>query len=265
MERSTVGSLLRSTQALCTQLSEKETLEHGIAYYSERLALAPEANQFREVVIDDPAAADRAYAEAEGWFQARGLRCHAWAPAGGASTPTLDELLKTRGFIATEYTALILSRWVEFEPVEGVRVLPGRAMRAALERTFLDHDAPPGEPAPPMSAAVCTQRMDDPQFDMFVAMHSEAPAGRCAFYQVGDLARVMDLFVLPNHAGVGVEQALIAHVLAMAKRLAIRNIHTQIDSGDRAALDFFQRAGFEADGTIVEYHRKTPAREDPAS
>ena len=33
MQRSTTGSILRSTQALCGQLCEKKTLEYGIAYY----------------------------------------------------------------------------------------------------------------------------------------------------------------------------------------------------------------------------------------
>ena len=53
MERSTVGSLLRTTQALCGQLCEKETLTHGIAYTCARYPNLSEVNQFREVVVED--------------------------------------------------------------------------------------------------------------------------------------------------------------------------------------------------------------------
>ncbi len=98
MERSTVGSLLRSTQTYCAQLCEKQALTYGIAYYSERFAKLPEANQFREVLVDDPARIPAAFDEAERWFKEQGLTCYRWAPADGQASDTLSGFLVSRGF-----------------------------------------------------------------------------------------------------------------------------------------------------------------------
>ena len=45
MERSTVGALLRSTQAYCAQLSDKQTLDHGIAYHREEFPSIAESEK----------------------------------------------------------------------------------------------------------------------------------------------------------------------------------------------------------------------------
>jgi hypothetical protein len=58
--------------------------------------------------------------------------------------------------------------------------------------------------------------------------------------------------------GQGVEQALLSHVLALAKRLTMRNVLTQIDETDRAGRRFLQEAGFVCDGEIVEFERDPP-------
>ena len=87
------------------------------------------------------------------------------------------------------------------------------------------------------------------------------PAGRCALYQVGDLARVMDLTVLPAFDGRDVERALTTHVLALARRLTMRHIFLQIADDDATRRDAFERAGFVPDGTIAEFARDE--RESP--
>ena len=51
--------------------------------------------------------------------------------------------------------------------------------------------------------------MNDPNFDLFLAMVDGQPAGRCALYQVGDIARVTDLAVGSLPAGSDVERALL--------------------------------------------------------
>ena len=104
----------------------------------------------------------------------------------------------------------------------------------------------------------CLERMDDAPFDMFVAMIGERPAGRGALYQVGDIARIIDLAVLPPFVDRGVDRALLAHVLAMAKRLAMRNICMQIDPDD-PRCDWLEAIGFVSDGTIIEFERDPPS------
>lgn len=261
MERSTVGSLLRASQAFCLQLCEKETLDYGIAYYSMRFAGLPDANQYREVIASDRASAASAFDEAQRWFESRGLTWYRWAPADGAAPDELIDFLSDRGFKLRRYAAMVIRTWAEFETPGDVRVLPARAMRGALRETLGEASRRPRGRAATALADAYEERMDDPPFDVFVAMIGKEPAGRCALYQVGDIARIMDLNVLPAFADRGVDAALTAHVLALAKRLAMRNICLQVEADDSARREWFAKAGFVEDGDLVEFERPVPARE----
>ena len=255
MERSTVGSILRSTQAWCAQLCEKQTLTHGIAYYSERFAALPEANQFREVVIDSATALPEALAEAEEWFRSKALTCHRWAPAEGLASDEFNAFLSRNGFRKRVHSIMALANWPDIERATVVRVLHARAMRAALRATFVEAESPNSSAQRALAADACEERLNDPQFDMFVATVDGKSAGRCALFQVGDIARVMDLSVLAPFADRGVDAALVSHVLSLAKRLAMRNICVQVDESSEREPVWFERFGFRADGTIEEFDR----------
>jgi len=263
-ERSTVGSLLRSTQAYCQQLCEKQTLDHGIAFYSSRYPFLSEVNQFREVVIENAADIPAAFDEAERWFLQQGLICQRWAPAMGEAIPELSDFLGKRGYERRRFTALVLTAWVELATSPGVRVLHARAMRAAFRQTCDDRastiaSATEDSPASrEMLVQAHDERLNDPSFDMFVALVDKQPAGHGALYQVGDCARIMDVSVLASFAGRGVDQAILAHVLALAKRLAIRHIVAQVDEAEPAQRVLFASVGFTPDGVIEEFHRARP-------
>lgn len=259
MERTTVGSLLRTTQAYCSELCEKETLEYGIAYYSRRFSALAEANQFREVMIEGAARIPDAFEQTESWFRQRDLFCHRWAPAQGRGTDRLAEFLVRQGFHARRFVAMSLTRWVEHQTSEHVRILPARAMRGAYRDTFLNIDGSKSPATSDQLAEASLERLDDPHLDMVVAMWDKQPVGRCGLYQVGDIARVMSVRVSTEFAGRGVEEALLAHVLALAKRLTMQNVLSQIDETDRAGRTFLQEAGFVCDGEIVEFERDPPS------
>ena len=250
-----MGSILRSTQAWCAQLCEKQTLNYGIAYYSEQFAALPQANQFREVVIDSATAFPQALAEADEWFRSKALTCHRWAPAGGHASDELSAFLARNGFRKRVHSIMALANWSDVERATGVRVLHARAMRAALRATFVEAESPDSPTQRELSADACEERLNDPQFDMFVATVDGRPAGRCALYQVGDIARVMDLSVLAPFADRGVDAALVLHVLALAKRLAMRNICVQVDELSERKPKWFERFGFAVDGTVEEFDR----------
>lgn len=259
MERTTVGSLLRTTQAYCGELCEKETLEYGIAYYNRRFAALAEANQFREVLIEDAARIPEAFEQTESWFRQRRIFCHRWAPAGGRGTEELADFLARQGFHTRRYVAMSLARWVDQETPEQVRILPARAMRDAYRETFLHTDGSKSPATREQLAEASLERLDDPHLDMVLALWDKKPVGRCGLYQVGDIARVMSVCVSPAFARRGVKEALLAHVLALAKRLTMRVVLTQIDETDRAGRAFLNEAGFVCDGEIVEFERGPPA------
>lgn len=150
---------------------------------------------------------------------------------------------------------MALANWPDVERATGVRVLHARAMRSALRATFVEAESPDSPAQRELSAGACEERLNDPQFDMFVATVDGNPAGRCALFQVGDIARVMDLSVLAPFADCGVDATLVLHVLSLAKRLAMRNICVQVDEASDRKPAWFERFGFRADGTIEEFDR----------
>mgnify|MGYP002625504842 CR=1 FL=1 len=236
------------------QLCEKETLDFGIAFYSSDFAALPEANQFREVCIEDEVRIPTAFDQAESWFTKHGLTCHKWAPAQGMASDQLSGFLQARGFARCAFQVVALREWVEFDETPDVRILPARAMRQAFRDTFSRSASAP-TPEQTLVAQAAELRLDDPQFDMYVAVVDRQPAGRGALYQIGDIARVVDLDVLPGFEFKGVENALLAHIVAMAKRLQFRTVLAQIPTADAQRAAWFRRAGFGPDGEIVEFGR----------
>jgi len=259
MERNIVNSLLRSSQAFCSELSDKETLDYGIAFYSRRFAALPEANQLREVWIEDPTEITVAFAQAEHWFTEHSVFCHRWAPAGGTASPQLAGFLEERGFCRRHMSALALQDWNEMPPAPQVRVLPARAMRAAFKQTYIEDGKPPNARLRELLAEAYVERLDDPQLDMFVALVDKKPAGRAGLYQVGDIARIVDLTVLKGFEETVVEGALLAQVLGLAKRLSFRKVLVQVDRDDQPRLASLAHAGFAPEGEIVEFERQAPA------
>jgi ribosomal protein S18 acetylase RimI-like enzyme len=255
MQHSTVGSLLRSTQALCGQLCRKETLEFGIAYYSDRFPALADANQFREVVIPGARQIPAAFEQAEDWFVSHGLQCRRWAPAQGQPLDDLSAFLSQRGFGLRRWTAMALVEWRHLDVGDQVRVVPARAARTAFRQTFVHAAGACSDAGCGSWADACAERLDDPQFDAVVALVKGQAAGRCALYQVGDFARVMELAVLSDFAGRKVENALVTHVLTLARRLAFRRVYAQIEVGDSWSRNVLQAAGFVEDGTITEFDR----------
>ncbi len=267
MQRSTIGAVLRSNQAFYEQITERETLRYGIAFYSVAFAALPEANQFREVVIQAPGEIPAAFEAAEAFYAQQNLTCRRWAPADGSRIPGLAEFLADRGFVERVCDAMTLAEWVEIEKSADVRVLPARALRTAFRATFNDpspkrkrgtfQPSPDREGGLPASsrADAYQERLDDPHMDMLVATVGDQPAGRCGLYQVGDIGRVIDLHVLGGFEGRGVGRSLLAHAIALAKRLALPVICTQVPQSDADSRRFYENAGFQVDGSIVEYER----------
>lgn len=241
MERTTVGAYLRTTQAWCLQLCEKETLDHGIAYVNARHASLPEACHLREVVIENPADAPAAFERTEAWFGQRGMRCLRWAPAEMQAAASLKSLLEPKGFAARLYTVLALTRWDAPAAESDIRVLPARAMRSAFLSTF-DR---------PEESRAWAERLDDPHLDMFVALGPGGAVGRGGIHQVGDLTRVVEPVVRQESA----ERALIATVLGLARRLANKTVLMHTESANHAALARYSSYGFSPAGEFVEFDR----------
>lgn len=252
MSTATIASLFRATQSWCEQLCEKNTLQFGIAFFAERFPQLAEANQFREIVVEDAAQAAEAIREAETQFAAHGLTVRRWSPAAGAHSPALERLLLDRGFTPQRHTAWRLGQWPEPTKAEGVRILPARAMRTALPATIPVSGFASDE-ARSQAVEAVLDRLDDAQLDLVVAMVGDRAVGRCGLYQVGDIGQIVELCTSPGHDDAAC--ALACHTLALAHRLAIRNVCAIAPDNSQYDAAFWEHLGFVADGEFVEYTR----------
>jgi len=254
----TISSILRVTQAYCLQLCDKQTLDYGICYYATDFPPLPQANQFREVVVDDDVALAMVYEQAEAWFAECKLTCHRWAPAYGQPIDRLAAFLHEKGFARQTYHAMQLTQWGALDVPENVRIIPARAMRKAFREMVLHEPDSEHSGDPALHVQATESRMDDPAYDAFIAMMDHEAIGRCSLYQVGDIACVMDFDVADIPDASVVEPALLTHVLTLAKRLALRTICTQLEVNS-PKIELLKRAGFEVQGEFVEFHRPAQA------
>ena len=253
MAHTTLGSVFRSNQAYALQISQAESLEWGIAYTSPAFPALPDANQVREVTVADERKLPDAYAEVEAYFASRGLQCHRWVPAADQPYETLGQFLWERGYRRRDLAACVLAHWPQLAVPAGLRILPGRPMRAPLRSTFVDPDS--GLPADYQQQwADCgLERLDEASYEAYVAIRGEEAVGRCALFQVGDIGRVIDLYVPVRYRRQGVATALVGHVLAVAKRLLMRTICSEVYADHEGAVRCVEKAGFVRDGKMVEF------------
>ena len=250
MAGTTIGAVLRSTHAHCLQLSQTEALEWGVAYTSTRFAGLPDANQLREFMVPDENDVPTACAAVDACFARRGLTCLRWAPAMEQPHKAVGRFLSQKGYQRRDRFACALAEWPDVTTRDDVRILPARAMRREYRRTFT---APTG-PHRDLRAEAGLERLDDAGYEASLAVLDGRPVGRCALLQTGDIGRVIDLYVLPEHRRRGVGTALLAHVLGVARRFMARMVCLAVGVDNSPALRCVERMGFVRDGTLVEFH-----------
>ena len=97
------------------------------------------------------------------------------------------------------------------------------------------------------------ERLDDPSYDVYVALLDNRPAGYGGLLQAGDIGRIENIFVAQNCRQQGVGRTLIAHLLALSKRLALRITCLQTQECNASAVSLYEECGLEVGGTYTEF------------
>ena len=243
----TLAAIRRSSQVYYAQITEQTTLSCGVAFTCPQYPNYSGGNQLREVVIPAGRSLVDCFDEVQAFYAGQGLRCFRWVPAAVQPAEPIEAFLAARGYTPVRNLALRWVREVEIPTHPGVRLLPVRAMRKAFREIMLDNRA--YVPAVrEMLADVAVDRLDDPQYDLFVALLDNRPAGFGALYQVGEIGRIENVFVAEacRHQGVGL--SIVAHLLALSRRLALRITCLETEETNIPAQALYARCGFEVDG-----------------
>lgn len=243
-------AIRRSSQVYFELTSTRETVACGYAYANPRLPSLPACNFVGEVLLDDEDAPDPV-GLVEGHFAERGVRCHRWIPAEAQDPQPVADLVEPLGFERSDALTFVQRRMPPLD--DSIRMLPARAMRRAVAAVVAERGAAlnlAGE----LDGAQ-TERLDSPQYDAFVAMRGDEPAGMLALLQAGQIGRVCDVYVCAAHRGRGVGRAMVAYATQTAMRWALRPICAQAAEANRPARRFLERSGFDECGTIARFVR----------
>lgn len=249
-----IAAMYRANQAFHEQVLQTAALSCGTAFFSQEFGRI--ANQVRDVSLSVGASMESAYEEVQAFFSGLGHPCRRWSPRLGQSAEQIESFLVRRGYVPNRRTVMGLEPWPELPARPGVRVLPARPMRAAL-RAYLLTD--PGRGAPDIreaSAEMLLARLDDPQFDMLLAMVGNEIAGQGCLLQVGPVAAVYDLYVREEFRGRGCALAILHDTITTCRRLELRNVVLEVGEDHAAAIELSRRCGFRAAGTSVEFFLK---------
>lgn len=245
MTSSTVAALRRAEQVYYEQISERATLPGGLAFHAPDFPSARGDNSFREVLIETADDVDRAWTAVEAFYAEHNLRCLGWVPSLDQRLELIEPFLLEKGLAKRSFAALAPTSWPDLKINDRVRVLPARAMRRAFRELHASDE----------HAELAERRLDDSQFDVFVATLDGRAAGRCGLLQVGEVAQVADLFVAEDFRRSRIGSTLLSHVLEMARRLLMRTVCLKLDTEDQVARKFCEHLAFEADGELIEFHR----------
>ena len=246
-----ISAVRRSDQAWCEQTCRWESLGFGVAYAADDFTSLAEGHQLRDVWLAhvDPQAA---YEQTESFFRERGLTCTVWALSSEQDVQQAETLLAPRGWQRQDWLAMGLADWdlASEAADESIRILPARAMPKAYRQSLTDSAAGDAH-----SIEAGFRRLDDANYDPFVAVVGREVAGRAGYLEVGDIARLADFSLSQKFCDRGVDRALVAHFLRMTRRLLPRAIVARADAQDESAKAFLQSCGFTAAGTLTHFHR----------
>jgi GNAT superfamily N-acetyltransferase len=244
------NAVRRSDRALVEQVSKWESLDYGVAHSSDAFPTLAAANQLRDAWLAE-IDGETAFEQAESYYRLRGLTCRAWTPASDQAIEPLDALLMPKGWRRVDHLALNLADWGarETPPTPTIRVLPARAMPKAFRRSYTESGASDED----TNAAF--ERLNDSNYDAFVAMSGDRPVGRAAYLEVGDFGRLAELFVAPAHRGQGIGRCLLYHVMQLVRRLGPRAFVASVPADDTATAAYLTHAGFSPAGTLTQFIR----------
>ena len=247
----TLAAIRRSSQVYYAQVAAQTALSCGVAFTSPTYPNYYDGNHLREAVIPAGKRLADCFDEVQAFYASRNLRCFRWVPAAVQPAEPIEGFLTARGYTPVRNLVLRWAREADVPTSPNVRLLPARAMRRTFREVILSNNA--YTPAVrEMLADVAVERLDDPQYDMFVALLENQPAGYGALHQVGEIGRIQNVFVAQACRRRGVGRSIVAHLLALSRRLALRITCLETEETNTPAQGLYARCGFEVEGSFVE-------------
>ena len=246
------AAVRRTNQVYFEQVCRCRLLDCGCAYFNPEYPRLASCNFVGEVLL--ASAGSDPWEQVESFYRDKNLTCFRWVPALDQPADAVGELLAPHEFQRNETVALVLPPESDCQLDERFRILGARAMRRAYTRVVAERSREVLELADDLTA-VQLERLNNPQYDGFVALLDDEPVGIVTVFQVGEIGRICDLYVMPAQRHGGVARALLSYAVVTARRWALQPICAQVGAENAAGRALLAKLGFQESGTIVSFCR----------
>jgi len=241
-------------------LGEETQLDAGVAFTNPELAGISDANGIIDAALPPDATPVQAVEEVRRHFQQVGTACRQWIfnpAAPDSQTKPLVEFLENAGWRAHRYDILRLGRREGVVPdAPGLTIIPARAS-FRLARELAEEEA--RECGVPQLADASMSHLDDPHWDVAIAVRDGRAVARAGVLAVGDVGRVDHLFVAPAYRRQGIGRTMMNRVLDVCARSLFKHVMLRVRPDQDAAVGLYSRLGFHRIGQLVAYREPPQA------
>lgn len=236
-------------------LGEETPLDAGVAFTNRELPRIGEANRVMDAALPPGVSPADAVDEVRRYFRDVGTACLGWvanpAAAESRTRPLIEHLVET-GWRPDPYDVMHLGLRPSgrVEETAGLTVIPARAsFRHA--RALADEEA--AERGEPQLADASMLHLDDPHWDVSIALRDGQAIARAGVLAVGEIGRIEHVFVGKSHRRRSVGRTMVGRILEVCARSLFKHVMLGVRPDDHAAIDLFAGFGFRKIGQIVAY------------
>jgi ribosomal protein S18 acetylase RimI-like enzyme len=242
--------------------SSPTELAIGTAFVNPQFDRLGDANRLAGAMLPEASAdAEALIGEVESHFASAGCRCLRWTmnpTATDAQTRPIIAALERRGLRRIARDVMHLNQRVDlrYDAPPDLQIIPARASYRHTQQSL--GACARDEWHEPQLADAMIQHLDDPRYDLLLALRGGQPVGRGGVLTVGDVGLIKDIYVAPAHRGQGLGRLMTLRCLELCARSLFRHVLLSVEPQNPAA-EMYRRIGFAKFGEYVEWAATPPA------
>jgi ribosomal protein S18 acetylase RimI-like enzyme len=164
----------------------------------------------------------------------------------------LVEHLTARGWVSQPMDVMHLASQAAVPPIEaaGLTIIPARASFRHARALAEEAAAAWGEP---QLADASMLHLDDPHWDVSIALRDGRAVARAGVLAVGEIGRVEHVFVAQPFRRQGIGRTMVGRVLEVCARALFKHVMLSVAPDNTDAIDLYTRFGFRKIGHIVPH------------
>jgi GNAT superfamily N-acetyltransferase len=236
-------------------LGDEAQLDAGVAFTRRELSTVTAANSMIDAALPPGGSPADVAEEARRHFEEAGTTCQRWLlnpAAPEAQTRPLAEHLAAQGWATESSDILYLAGRPPAlaGPSDGLTIIPARASFRHAGQLAEEAAA---EARLPQLADASMLHLDDPHWDVMIALRDGKAVARAGVLAVGEIGRIDQLYVSPRERERGVGGTMLARVLEVCARSLFRHVMVCPRPGESEGPAFYGQWGFRKVGQMVAY------------